>query len=40
MNPDHDEIVYFQQVLDDDLAALGAKSDGWGTFGNIEDTEG
>lgn len=36
MMPDYDEIVFFQKVLDDDLAQFGAKSDGWGTFGNTE----
>ena len=34
MIPDHDEIVDFQNALDEDLAQFGAKSDGWGTFGN------
>jgi len=34
MTPDYDEIVYFQKVLDEDLRHFGAKSDGWGTFGN------
>lgn len=37
MTPVYAEIVHFQQVLDDDLRALGAKSDGWGTFGNNPD---
>lgn len=34
MTPNHDEIVFFQNVLDDELQKFGAKSDGWGTFGN------
>jgi hypothetical protein len=34
MTPDYDEIVDFQKALDEDLSQLGAKSDGWGAFGN------
>jgi len=34
MTPDCNEIVDFQRALDDDLGQFGAKSDGWGTFGN------
>jgi len=37
MTPVHEEIVYFQQVLDRDLAKFGAKSDGWGSFGNKDE---
>ena len=37
MTPRYSEIVYFQNVLDEDLAELDAKSDGWGTFGNNPD---
>jgi Regulator of ribonuclease activity B len=36
MTPDYEEIVLFQQLLDDDLGRFGAKSDGWGTFGNTD----
>ncbi len=35
MVPDYEEIVYFQKVLDEDLNPLGARTDGWGTLGNI-----
>ena len=38
MTPNYDEIVLFQKVLDDDLAQFGAKSDGWGSFGNKDTT--
>ena len=34
MTPDYDEIVDFQRALDEDLGQFGARSDGWGTFGN------
>lgn len=35
MVPDHDEIVDFQNALDEDLQRFGAKSDGWGSYGNV-----
>lgn len=35
MRPNHDEIVDFQMTLDEDLAQFGAKSDGWGSYGNV-----
>jgi len=37
MTPVHAEIVDFQNALDEDLNQFGAKSDGWGTFGNKDE---
>ena len=40
MIPDHREIVYFQHILDEDMAQFGARSDGWGTLGNVQSLKG
>ncbi|WP_084420451.1 ribonuclease E inhibitor RraB [Henriciella litoralis] len=39
MTPVYEEIVDFQNALDEDLKQFGAKSDGWGTFGNNTDNQ-
>ena len=39
MTPVYEEIVDFQNALDEDLNQFGAKSDGWGTFGNNPDNQ-
>ena len=39
MIPDHDEVVYFQEVLTEDLSQFGGTADGWETRGNAHAPE-